>query len=94
MRGTLKSVRTGRSFLGVVLELTSTANGVLLVVQAVLAQSPYDAALPPIVYAWVNASVVLLPGIMRISAILLTNAIFANLLGFKEEPLAEAGDKN
>lgn len=87
------SGRAGRSFARMVMELTPTANGVLLVVQAVLAQPPYDAALPPIAYVWVNAGVVLLAGMMRISAILLSNAAIAKWLSSEGDASTEAGNK-
>jgi hypothetical protein len=91
--GAPKADRAGRSFARMALELAPTANAVLLVVQAVLAQPPYDTALPPMVYVWVNAGVVLLAGAMRISAILLSNALITKWLRLETEAFKKAGNR-
>lgn len=90
-KGVPKLARPGRSFLKIMLEQVSTANGVLLVVQAVLAQPPYDDALPPFVYVWVNAGVILLAGIVRISAILGSNKLISRWIEADEKVPATVG---
>ena len=92
LTGAPVSARVGRPFIRLVLEQASTANGVLLVIQAVLAQPPYDEVLPPYIYVWVNAAVVLLAGIARISAILGSNHLISRWLRPDDDASAEVGE--